>query len=67
MELQEMTSPWQFAVWKIDIIREVRPKASNGHHYIIVAIDYFSKWVEAVSYIPTQYQMNSPTIFIEWD
>ena len=45
-----MTSPWPFAVWGIDIIGEVRPKASNGHRYIIMAIDYFSKWVEAESY-----------------
>ena len=50
MELQGMTSPWPFAVWGINIIREVRPKASNGHHYIIMAIDYFSKWVEAESF-----------------
>ena len=26
------------------------PKASNGHEYILVAIDYFTKWVEATSY-----------------
>ena len=45
-----MTSPWQFIVWSIDIIREVRPKASNSHRYIVVAIDYFSKWVEAESF-----------------
>ena len=50
MELHGMTSPWLFAVWGIDIIGEVRPKASNGHRYIIVAIDYFFKWVEAESY-----------------
>ena len=50
MELQGMTSPWPFVVWGIDITGEVRPKASNGHRYIIVAIDYFSKWVEAESY-----------------
>ena len=50
MELQGMTSPWSFVVWGIDIIGEVRPKASNGHRYIIVAIDYFFKWVEAESY-----------------
>ena len=43
MELQGMTSPWPFAAWGIDIIGEVRPKASNGHRYIVVAIDYFSK------------------------
>ena len=26
------------------------PKALNGHEYILVAIDYFMKWVEAASY-----------------
>ena len=29
---------------------EVRLKASKGHRYIMVAIDYFSKWVETESY-----------------
>jgi hypothetical protein len=28
----------------------VDPKASNGHRFILVAIDYFMKWVEACSY-----------------
>ena len=50
IELQGMTFPWPFAVWGIDIIREVRPKASNDHHYIVIAIYYFSKWVEAESF-----------------
>ena len=26
------------------------PEASNGHRFILVAIDYFTKWVEAASY-----------------
>ena len=50
MELQGMTSLWLFAVWGIDIIGEVRLKASNGHRYIMVAIYYFSKWIEAELY-----------------
>ena len=29
----------------------IEPKASNGHHFILVAIDYFTKWVEATSYV----------------
>ncbi|EOX95028.1 RNA-directed DNA polymerase (Reverse transcriptase), Ribonuclease H, putative, partial [Theobroma cacao] len=34
----------------MDVIRLITPKASNGHGFILVAIDYFTKWVEAVSY-----------------
>ncbi|XP_073260499.1 uncharacterized protein [Populus alba] len=28
----------------------INPKASTGHRFILVAIDYFTKWVEANSY-----------------
>ena len=50
MELQGMTSPWPFIVWGINLIREVRPKVSNGYRYIVVAIEHFSKWVEVESF-----------------
>ncbi|RVW31074.1 Transposon Tf2-12 polyprotein [Vitis vinifera] len=49
-ELHALTSPWPFSVWGIDIIGKVSPKSSNGHEFILVAIDYFTKWVEAASY-----------------
>ncbi|RDX64297.1 hypothetical protein CR513_57155, partial [Mucuna pruriens] len=32
------------------MIGPIEPKASNGHRFILVAIDYFTKWVEAASY-----------------
>ncbi|XP_058775661.1 uncharacterized protein LOC131649933 [Vicia villosa] len=48
--LNVLTSPWPFAMWGIDMIGEIKPTASNGHRFILVAIDYFTKWVEAVSY-----------------
>ena len=32
------------------MIREIRPTASNGHRLILVAIDYFTKLVEAASF-----------------
>jgi transposase InsO family protein len=37
-------------MWGIDVISHVNPKASNGHRFILVAINYFTKWVEANSY-----------------
>jgi len=37
-------------MWGIDIIGRIEPKASNGHRFILVAIDYFTKWVEAAFY-----------------
>ena len=49
-ELHAFTSPWPFSVWGVDVIRKVSPTSSNGHEYILVAIDYFTKWVEAASY-----------------
>ena len=32
------------------MIRRIAPKASNGHEYILVVIDYFTKWVKAALY-----------------
>ena len=32
------------------MIRRITPKVSNWHEYILVAIDYFTKWVEVASY-----------------
>ena len=45
--------PSQFShriTWGIDMIGEIRPTASNGHRFILVTIDYFTKWVEAASF-----------------
>ncbi|RVW84881.1 hypothetical protein CK203_039492 [Vitis vinifera] len=37
-------------LWGFDIIGKISPKSSSGHEFILVAIDYFTKWVEAASY-----------------
>ena len=36
-----------FAKWGIDFVH-CRPTSTGGHGYIIVAVDYFIKWAEAV-------------------
>ncbi|KAK0571734.1 hypothetical protein LWI29_020768 [Acer saccharum] len=44
--LQSITSPWPFAMWGIDLIGPM-PTATGGVKHAIVAVDYFTKWVEA--------------------
>ena len=50
MPLHIMISPWPFSIWGIDIIGKFHSTASNGHEFILVAIDYFAKLVEAALY-----------------
>ena len=50
MPLHTMTSPWPFSTWGINVIRKIHPTSSNDHEFILIAIDYFTKWVEAASY-----------------
>ena len=44
------TSPWPFSTWGIGKIGKITPTGTGGHEFILVAIDYFTKWVEAASY-----------------
>ncbi|GKV14311.1 hypothetical protein SLEP1_g25206 [Rubroshorea leprosula] len=46
-ELNSIVKPWPFRGWAIDLIGKVYPPSSKGHSFIIVATDYFTKWVEA--------------------
>ena len=39
-----------FLMWGIDMIEMIEPKVSNVHCFILVVIDYFTKWVEVTSY-----------------
>ena len=43
--LQSITSPWPFAIWGIDLIGPM-PTAPGEAKHAIVAVDYFTKWVE---------------------
>ena len=41
-----MTAPWPFAQWGLDIIG-LFPTALRQLKFLVVGIDYFTKWVEA--------------------
>lgn len=47
-DLNYMIKPWPFKSWAIDVIGMIHPPSSKGHKFIIVAADYFTKWVEAI-------------------
>ncbi|XP_070019753.1 uncharacterized protein [Nicotiana sylvestris] len=49
-ELNATSSPWSFAAWGMDVNGPIELTNSNGRRFILVAIDYFTKWVEAASY-----------------
>jgi len=50
LPLNVLAAPWSFSMWGINVIRAIEPKAANGHHFILVVIDFFTKWVKAASY-----------------
>jgi transposase InsO family protein len=44
--LQTIPVTWPFAVWGLDIVGPLR-KAPGGYTHLLVAVDKFSKWIEA--------------------
>ena len=47
--LKPISSPWPFAQWVMDIVGPL-PIAATQKKFLLIAIDYFSKWVEAKTY-----------------
>ncbi|CAN6712131.1 unnamed protein product [Malus baccata var. baccata] len=45
--LNPVVKPWPFRGWVMDFIGQIYSAFSKGHTFIIVATDYFTKWVEA--------------------
>ena len=44
--LNPISSPWPFAQWGLDILGPF-PRATGNRQFVLVAVDYFTKWVEA--------------------
>jgi len=43
-----IVKPWQFRGWGIDIIGQIFPSSGKGNEFVLVATNYFTKWVEAI-------------------
>ncbi|KAM1593133.1 hypothetical protein ACFX1Z_036529 [Malus domestica] len=49
--LHSVIKPWPFRGWAMDVIGKITPSSGAAKHaWVIVATDYFIKWVEAKSY-----------------
>ncbi|GKE60050.1 reverse transcriptase domain-containing protein, partial [Tanacetum coccineum] len=44
--MTSIMSSWPFSQWGIDIVGPL-PTAPGGARFLVIAIDYFTKWVEA--------------------
>jgi hypothetical protein len=47
ISLQNMATPWPFHTWGLDLIGPINP-TSGGYIWILVATEYFTKWVEVI-------------------
>ena len=43
-----MTISEPFEQWGIDVVGEINLNSSLQHRYIVIATDYFTRWVEAI-------------------
>ncbi|KAI5342276.1 hypothetical protein L3X38_010151 [Prunus dulcis] len=45
--MNPIVKPWSFRVCAMDLIGRIYPASSKQHYFIILATNYFTKWVEA--------------------
>lgn len=46
-ELHAIVNPWPFRGWALDFVGEIQTASSKSQMYILVVINYFTKWIEA--------------------
>ena len=48
LSLQPIFVEAPFQQWGLDFIGEINPSSSGKHRWILIATDYFTKWIEAI-------------------
>jgi hypothetical protein len=46
--LHPIIKPWPFRGWGLDFIGQIYPSSSKAHRFVLVAMDYITKWTEVV-------------------
>jgi hypothetical protein len=46
--LHPIIRPWPFRGWGLDFIGKIHPPLTKRHCFVIVATDYFTKWIETI-------------------
>jgi hypothetical protein len=46
--LHPIIKPCQFHSWALDFIGQIHHTSSKGHRFVLVSMDYFTKWTGAV-------------------
>jgi transposase InsO family protein len=46
--LHPIIKPWPFRGWALDFVGQICPASSKGHRFVLVTMDYFTKWTEAI-------------------
>ena len=47
-ELRPIPMAWPFAQWGLDMIGKLPRSSKGGHVYLLVTVDKFTKWIEAM-------------------
>ncbi|XP_050365400.1 uncharacterized protein LOC126783909 [Argentina anserina] len=61
--LQPIIKPWPGRGWALDFIEEIHPNSSVQHKHILLATDFFTKWVEAIPVKTTSSEVITDFIF----
>jgi hypothetical protein len=46
--LHPIIKSWSFHGWALDFVGQIHPISSKGHRFVLVAMDYFTKWTKAI-------------------